>query len=296
MEFDPISAGDRLRGLLAQLIPTLSVPSSCFSCLPLLRSRSSRNSKRLHDSPSFTAEAQEGELETLLNLNDNDEGWDEDDCENVGSQTRILTSKTRFSRGSGIVKRPPQSLLTMSKRGFTVTSPASAAQSQSQIQTQSGDDKQPPSYDPHLHPPPPEQSESPSPSPYQPSTSTSRAILTHTYTHTKFDDDPESLTALDPRELADIAKRFEPPLTMEDIEREEAEQAEREGVAEGAYTLPLGRGGGGAGVGGGAEDEAAVAVEAGKEDGNVVDEDFGEFESGHGGNDGVGVQHLKMSG
>ncbi|WVF72146.1 hypothetical protein IAT40_006958 [Kwoniella sp. CBS 6097] len=265
---------DHSRHLFAQLKAALAFPGSCFSipqchCLPAFFTWSGRRWRRngVDNSSELIAEAQEGELETLLNLdnsdngdgNGNGNGWDEDLSGETmfGRRDRvgILGSKTAVTNQL----RPSSGMVHGRLNSQGISGTARIAEDE------------PPSYDSHTHN---QATKQLTPSSH-PASTTSRPVSTYTVLEESgLDEDPRSLTSLDPNTLADIAKRFEPTLTMEDIEREEAEQAERERNAERAggldiYSPPL---------------RMREGSGHGHRDGDVmlddVDDDFGEFESG----------------
>ncbi|WWD01385.1 hypothetical protein V866_008328 [Kwoniella sp. B9012] len=79
----------------------------------------------------------------------------------------------------------------------------------------------PPSYEFHLNPP----------SSPDPSTHSRRSVPISGYSEFEheIDEDAKSLS-INPTKLAEMARQFEPALTLDDIRREEEEQAERERI------------------------------------------------------------------
>ncbi|OCF54125.1 hypothetical protein L486_08319 [Kwoniella mangroviensis CBS 10435] len=119
------------------------------------------------------------------------EGWDD--------------SYAVFSRTSRIVKE-------RQAKGLKPTKPMKNPFTQGDL---------PPSYESHLNPP-----SSPGPSTYS---RRSRPISGYSEFEHEIDEDARSLS-INPTKLAEMARQFEPTLTLDDIRREEEEQAERERI------------------------------------------------------------------
>ncbi|WVQ98727.1 hypothetical protein IAU59_005858 [Kwoniella sp. CBS 9459] len=271
-----VTASDHLQQLLAQVESALSniclavVQCDCLPFLPLplgksrsrSRSKSRTRSKRMDPSPSL--EAQEGELDTLLSLdgNQDQQGWDDEgiddfqDDEGTGQTDPFSRSKSRKTNA-----RSP--ITTQLRSSRIMAGGASSATAES-------DNGQPIH---HLHRDTSARPKHASSLPEDHPSVTHPAVELNPDLDLGLDDDPRSLASLDTRTLADIAKRFEPTLTMEDIEREEAEQAEMERLAESAGRLDV--------------TNPSLKVRSGMEvkQEEAEGEEFGEFESG---NDSIG--------
>ncbi|WWC90030.1 uncharacterized protein L201_004960 [Kwoniella dendrophila CBS 6074] len=189
--------------------------------------------KRPPHSPNL--EAQEGELETLL-VGSN-EGWDDQDG--------ILLSTPRIQK-----ERQAKGL----KPSKPMKNPLIPKSQNNDYKEQ--EEELPPSYDAHLNA---AGSSSLPISMY--GTRSSRPVSGYsTEFENEIDEDAKSLS-VNPQKLAELAKQFEPTLTLEDIRKEEEEQAERERKAERAAGLDI--------------YSPPILKENRQEE---IDDDFGEFE------------------
>ncbi|WWC69455.1 uncharacterized protein I206_103394 [Kwoniella pini CBS 10737] len=138
-------------------------------------------------------EAQEGELETLLS--GSNAGWDDSDMFSLSTPRAV---KERQAKGLD----PSKPMINPFKSHSTKADP--------------------PAYESHLNP---------SYSYSNPSSYPQRPVSGYSEFEIEIDEDAKSLS-INPTKLAEIAKQFEPTLTLDDIRREEEEQAERDREAE----------------------------------------------------------------
>ncbi|WWC61100.1 uncharacterized protein I303_103678 [Kwoniella dejecticola CBS 10117] len=162
---------------------------------------SSGSSKNRPQSPDL--QVQEGELETLLA--GSNEGWDNSDMDMLSLATpRVVRERQAKGMKPSKPMKPP--FLPPPGHDNDNASPL-------------------PTYESHLDP---------SSSSRSPSSRSSGPISGYSDFHNGIDEDARSLS-INPAKLAEMAKHFEPTLTLDDIRREEEEQAERDREAERAH-------------------------------------------------------------